>query len=127
MHVITESKELSFTDLKIRVMEGKDVLGKYSLYPYRPWNGWKKKQETYHYADKDFFSYKQGCGVPRMLIRTASSLLQDISDILDSEVVHQANFLTPGSQKKLPHIFEDHGYELFDNVAIRIYTTRKTF
>ncbi|MEM7816231.1 MAG: hypothetical protein QXN71_03865 [Candidatus Aenigmatarchaeota archaeon] len=125
MHIEIEPYEPSFTELKILVKEENNILGKYILHPYRPWNEWEKRRETYHYGGKEFYSYIPNKGIPRLLVKTACSLLQELSEKLYSEIIHIENFLTPKSRLKLPHIFRDLGYEIDFNCAFRSYFPKK--
>ena len=105
--------------MEIRAEDVERVLGKYLLTHYRPWNC-RTKQKEYHHYGGNIYSSKSGFGIPRALIIAAAEEIQKIATMAQSQIIHEAKFLTPDSEK-LIHIYLDYGYILEDDSAFRMF------
>jgi len=79
-------------------------------------------QDGFHVAST-LFSDLPYNGVARALIEKSVEVIQRMAGELKADLIHDEAFVNPEAMKKLPHLYEEHGYRLDRNgwKATKIY------
>ena len=98
-----EIRHRTFATMIILEEDGKEM-GHYSLYFDRKYDPIK--------VTSNMYSKEPGKGIPRTLVSEAAKYLKRLSITEKKTFVHCVSIVGQESETKLPHLFEENGYEM---------------